>query len=44
QNVWNDCLYKNFDSLITESTFSCQFIIHLVDFLRDNTTHIFQTA
>ncbi|CAG8835924.1 23103_t:CDS:2, partial [Gigaspora margarita] len=44
KNVWNDCQYKNLDSSITESTFSCQFIIHLVDFLRDNTTHIFQTA
>ncbi|CAG8502217.1 10383_t:CDS:2, partial [Dentiscutata heterogama] len=44
KDIWNDSQYKSQDSTITESTFCCQFVIHLVEFLQGYTGYTFQTA
>ncbi|CAG8609198.1 6800_t:CDS:2, partial [Dentiscutata erythropus] len=44
KDIWNDSQYEKQDRSITESTFSCHYIIHLVEFLQGYTEHTFQTA
>ncbi|KAF0519681.1 hypothetical protein F8M41_016487 [Gigaspora margarita] len=36
--------YKNQDKPVTEATFSCQYIVHLIEFLKGYTEHTFQTT
>ncbi|CAG8789241.1 22332_t:CDS:2, partial [Dentiscutata erythropus] len=44
KDIWNDSQYKNQDKSITKATFSSQYIIHLVEFLKEYTKYTFQTA
>ncbi|CAG8535606.1 26548_t:CDS:2, partial [Gigaspora margarita] len=44
KDIWNNSQYKNQDKSVTEATFSCQYIVHLIEFLKGYTEHTFQTA
>jgi len=39
-NIWGDDQFENKDSTISEPTFICQYIVHMVDYLRSEIKNI----